>query len=177
MQYYVMIDGQRVGPLCEVELRRRIQSGQVDGQTPVWHEGLDKWQPCASLLKGVPQPEVWFAMIGDRRLGPLHRGALERAVSLGQVTAETKVWKPGMPKWRSWGKIAAEQGMAVPVIDPANLDGGLHAAMAGNSGGGGVPFDFDMGKKPAAKRGKASAGEKNMLASLLGRILPARKEG
>jgi hypothetical protein len=177
MQYYAMISGQRLGPLCEEDLRKRIQSGEVDGQTPLWHEGLEKWQPCSGVLKDVPQPEVWFAMVGDQRLGPLHRGALERAVALGQVTADTKVWKTGMPKWRSWGKIAVEQGMAVPVIDPTNLEGHLHAALAANSGGGGVPFDFDMGKGKSApaKPGKSAAG-KGVFTSLIGRILPARKE-
>jgi hypothetical protein len=170
MEYYVMVGGQREGPLREEEVRKRIDVGEVDGQTPVWHEGMEKWQPCCGVLKDVQPPEVWFAMVGSQRLGPLHRGALERAVSLGQVTAETKVWKSGMKKWRSWGKIAAEHGMAVPVTDPTNLDGGLHAAMAANSGGGGVPFDFDMG-------GKTGAGKKGVLASLFGRILPPRREG
>ncbi len=169
MEYYVMIEGQRVGPLQEGELRQRIQSGHIHGRTPVWHAGLEKWQPCSAVLKDVPQPEVWFAMVGDQRLGPLHRGALEQAVALGQITAETKVWKPGMPKWRSWGKLSAEEGMEVSVIDPTNLGGSLNTAMAANLGGSGVPFDFDMGKKGAG-RGKG------VFASILGRVLPPRKE-
>ena len=172
MDYYIIIDGQRIGPLEETELRARVASGDADGQTPVWHEGLEKWKPCAEVLTGVPQPELWFAMVGQQRLGPLHRGALERAVALGQVTAETKVWKAGMPKWRSWGKVAAEEGVKVSVLDGAELDGGLHPA---SPGGASFEFQAPAGRRERAKDGAATSG-RGVFSTLFGRLLPGRRE-
>ncbi len=52
--YYVAIDGQQVGPLCENELLRLINSKKVSKDTLSWMPGMHTWLPIEkvpSILK------------------------------------------------------------------------------------------------------------------------------
>jgi hypothetical protein len=47
--WFIGVDGQVVGPLAQEAVGARAQSGRINAQTLVWHDGLDDWQPLASF--------------------------------------------------------------------------------------------------------------------------------
>ena len=109
MQYFVMTDERRMGPFTEEQLRERIQAGDVHAQTPIWHEGLDKWKPCGNLFGDMPEIDSWYAMMDGRREGPMTPRVFQNEVNAGRIAATTVVWRTGMPRWRRLGKVALEQ--------------------------------------------------------------------
>ncbi|MCB1066351.1 MAG: DUF4328 domain-containing protein [Verrucomicrobiae bacterium] len=54
MEWYYAKDGGQVGPYTDIEFRALLESGEISGDTLVWHEELTDWQ----LLNSV-QP-AWF---------------------------------------------------------------------------------------------------------------------
>lgn len=48
-EWFIGVDGQVVGPLTEETVGTRAQSGRINAQTLVWHDGLDDWQPLSSF--------------------------------------------------------------------------------------------------------------------------------
>ena len=49
MDIWIIRDGEKVGPIPDYEVRRRIESGEFDAATPAWHEGLSQWRPMAEI--------------------------------------------------------------------------------------------------------------------------------
>lgn len=49
MDIWIIQDGEKTGPIHDFEIRRRIEKGELDADTPAWHEGLAAWQPLRSL--------------------------------------------------------------------------------------------------------------------------------
>ncbi len=47
--YYVMIDGQQVGPISEKELSNLIANKKVTKDSYVWKPGLTSWQPAEQI--------------------------------------------------------------------------------------------------------------------------------
>ena len=45
MNWYYAVGGQQQGPIDDAQLDTLIQSGQVNQDTLVWHEGMAHWQP------------------------------------------------------------------------------------------------------------------------------------
>ncbi|HEV2207995.1 MAG TPA: RDD family protein [Verrucomicrobiae bacterium] len=45
MNWYYVAGGQQAGPVDEAQLDQLVQSGQVQPETLVWHEGLPNWLP------------------------------------------------------------------------------------------------------------------------------------
>lgn len=45
MKYYIILNDVQLGPLEEQEIRRL----PVTPRTPVWHEGMPDWVPCADV--------------------------------------------------------------------------------------------------------------------------------
>ena len=43
MQIWLIRDGEKLGPFSDFDVRRDIESGEYDADTPAWHEGLDHW--------------------------------------------------------------------------------------------------------------------------------------
>jgi hypothetical protein len=52
----------------------------------------------------VPQ-ELWYYVVAGERRGPIDRAAFAQQVKGGAITAETLVWKQGMPAWAPMGKV------------------------------------------------------------------------
>jgi len=46
--WYVVIDGQKIGPLTEEALMRRLDRGEINADTLVWRSGMAEWQTIAS---------------------------------------------------------------------------------------------------------------------------------
>jgi uncharacterized RDD family membrane protein YckC len=49
MDIWIIQDGVKQGPIHDFEVRRRIESGELVGDTPSWHEGLDDWRPLVEI--------------------------------------------------------------------------------------------------------------------------------
>jgi uncharacterized RDD family membrane protein YckC len=55
MQWYYAKDGQAIGPIADVELRRLSLSGVVNAKTLVWHEGMPNWAPWEQVRSAVTE--------------------------------------------------------------------------------------------------------------------------
>lgn len=49
MDIWIIRDGEKAGPLHDFEIRKKIESGELPGSTPAWHEGLDSWKPLKEI--------------------------------------------------------------------------------------------------------------------------------
>ncbi len=49
MDLWIIIDGEKSGPIHDFEVRRRILSGEFTAETPAWHEGMDTWKPLGEI--------------------------------------------------------------------------------------------------------------------------------
>ena len=49
MDIWIIRDGEKVGPLHDFEVRRKIEDGELPASTPSWHEGLGEWKPLIEI--------------------------------------------------------------------------------------------------------------------------------
>jgi len=78
MDIWIIRNGEKVGPIHDFEVRRKIEAGELPATTPAWHEGLDAWKPLAEIdlftrefeLTESPQPLPENPPDGDRLTPP-----------------------------------------------------------------------------------------------------------
>lgn len=51
MEFWIIRDGEKVGPFADYELRSRIEAGELGPEDPVWHDGLDGWKPLREIAR------------------------------------------------------------------------------------------------------------------------------
>lgn len=62
MDIWIIRDGEKIGPIHDFEVRRKIESGELPASTPAWHEGLATWKPLVEIdlftreFKSATQP-------------------------------------------------------------------------------------------------------------------------
>ena len=66
--WYVVIDGQKIGPLTESAVARRMRAGEIQPSALAWREGMAEWTPVASTMTfvgrdvaaslGKPRPRI-----------------------------------------------------------------------------------------------------------------------
>lgn len=146
MEYYIIIDGEQVGPF---DIDSLISAG-ITPETPVWREGLDNWVPASSLaeLSGILNTEepqtnesaetcygFYYAMVDGHRIGPL---PVSELIATGCIRPDTLVWCEGMPKWLRAADVAAFRELvpetAVPPAFDANRFGNSSYGMPRYSG-------------------------------------------
>lgn len=49
MEVWIILDGEKSGPIHDFDIRKRIESGELPATTPAWHEGLDTWKPLSEI--------------------------------------------------------------------------------------------------------------------------------
>ncbi len=49
MEVWIILDGEKVGPFHDFEIRRRISSGELPATTPAWHERLAAWKTLGEI--------------------------------------------------------------------------------------------------------------------------------
>ncbi len=56
--WYVAVQGQQQGPISLAQIRQGLQTGSLNEQTLVWHEGFSDWTPINEVaeLQGPPLP-------------------------------------------------------------------------------------------------------------------------
>lgn len=50
MEWFYAVDETQLGPVTEADLRAKFASGEIRGETLIWHEGLDDWAPYSSVI-------------------------------------------------------------------------------------------------------------------------------
>lgn len=49
MDIWIIRDGEKIGPIHDFEVRRKISDGELSETTPAWHEGIDAWKPLSEI--------------------------------------------------------------------------------------------------------------------------------
>ncbi|MBD5358530.1 MAG: DUF4339 domain-containing protein [Bacteroides sp.] len=105
--YYIVVNNTQQGPFSKEELRIK----NLSPETLIWRTGMPQWvkiadfPEVADIMPRVVVEEInetvaeedggWYAMLGDRRIGPSTPGEL---IAAG-VSHNTPVWHAGMPDW------------------------------------------------------------------------------
>ena len=58
MKLYVVIDGEKQGPLDFDQIAEKIRSGQLKPTDLAWESGLDSWQPLEEVHPKLSRPRV-----------------------------------------------------------------------------------------------------------------------
>ncbi|MFO0556370.1 MAG: DUF4339 domain-containing protein, partial [Polyangiaceae bacterium] len=58
MDWYVVLDGERSGPLDDAALRRMVLAGHVVRSTLVWRSGMPDWQSAEQATQLFQPPPV-----------------------------------------------------------------------------------------------------------------------
>lgn len=72
----------------------------------------------------------WFFADSQQRLGPVGEPEFRALVTEGRVTADTLVWRPGMPGWQSYGQAArtfADESYPEPKLACSHCRGAFPA--------------------------------------------------
>ena len=56
--------------------------------------------------------------INNQQAGPFNLQQLAQMVQSGQVTAQSYVWKQGMPQWEIAGNVVELQSLFAPAMPP-----------------------------------------------------------
>lgn len=49
MDVWIIQNGEKIGPIHDYEIRRKIEDGELPASTPAWHEGIDAWKPLVEI--------------------------------------------------------------------------------------------------------------------------------
>ncbi|MEI6177628.1 MAG: RDD family protein [Verrucomicrobiota bacterium] len=49
MDIWIILDGEKSGPIHDFDIRKKIESGELPATTPAWHEGLGAWRPLSEI--------------------------------------------------------------------------------------------------------------------------------
>ena len=49
MDIWIIRDGEKIGPIHDFDVRRKIEDGELPAATPAWHEGLAAWKPLVEI--------------------------------------------------------------------------------------------------------------------------------
>jgi membrane protease subunit (stomatin/prohibitin family) len=69
-------------------------------------------------IPGGQAPASFYLANQGQRTGPIDAGALRSLAESGQLTAETLVWKAGMPEWKRAGDVPEVAGVLGSVPPP-----------------------------------------------------------
>lgn len=101
------------GPVPEEDLRARLGRGEIEGDTPVWREGLPGWTTAREAGLVAPEagleppaaPEApdapWHYATADGQQGPVPEAHLRAWLDRGDLPRDTLVWREGLPEWTS----------------------------------------------------------------------------
>jgi hypothetical protein len=54
MNWHYSTNGQQLGPVSDAQLDQLLNSGQINGDTLVWREGMENWQPLSTVRVVAP---------------------------------------------------------------------------------------------------------------------------
>jgi uncharacterized RDD family membrane protein YckC len=49
MDIWIIQNGEKIGPIHDFDVRKKIENGELPATTPAWHEGLPAWKPLVEI--------------------------------------------------------------------------------------------------------------------------------
>jgi hypothetical protein len=49
MDLWIIQNGEKIGPIHDFDIRKKIEQGELPSSTPAWHEGLTAWKPLIEI--------------------------------------------------------------------------------------------------------------------------------
>lgn len=49
MDFWIINDGEKIGPIHDFAVRKRIEAGEFLATTPAWHQGMAEWKPLVEI--------------------------------------------------------------------------------------------------------------------------------
>lgn len=107
MEIWIIRDGEKIGPLHDFEIRRKISNGELPASTPSWHQGLDAWKPLVEI--------ELFSREFEREINPVHP---QKPAEISSPP-ETGATPPPLPKqqvfvrrfWARWLDLSIYSGV------------------------------------------------------------------
>lgn len=144
--YYLRLNGEKVGPYYEEQIREMLSAGQLAPSELAWKEGMEEWQPCSTVFGAVnvaePQPaeeagsaapeppplpqEVQYRVTRDgNELGSFTESAIREMLKSGELPPHALVWKEGMDAWQPCSAVfkSSAQDIALQVVQSAEVLG------------------------------------------------------
>ncbi len=146
-EWYVVIDGEQVGPITSVEIDSYFMSGRIDRETYVWRDGLADWQPMNEVAA--------FGHLTEDTAGPEEK----TQISDGYAGMESPV--------AGFGGMGAEPGDSDETVSMTASGSELDDASSDFGGGfsdfgGGAAAQDDLGfaaaSEPASEPASQEAG-------------------
>lgn len=118
-KWYVSIQNKAKGPYSDLQMRNKIKTGELSGDTLTYKEGEPDWLPLEKqdiwTPSFVPKNEFtvkdskeWVLLVespikqGDyQQQGPFTREEVAEKVAIGEVHLKDFCWRPGMENWKS----------------------------------------------------------------------------
>jgi len=111
--WHYSVNGQRSGPVSQVDLVNLLASGNLPVNCYVWHEGLTEWVTAenagllpapASVVPATPegvspaaQSAQWYYLVNGQTVGPVTEAELIQIIA--SSSPDTMVWNPSMAGW------------------------------------------------------------------------------
>lgn len=172
MEYFVVIEGRREGPLSTLQLRQRLREGEIRPESKVWRRGMANWLPLAEV---DALATLITEMVDDRAAGRIdadpdadQADLATEAVDTGRATAADRE-SPGEPGYRPRPPRADP---ADPLAD-SEADAGTRRARLGSDPESGQPADRDQRNEPEA----AAAGRLERSQATTGKLAPSDRAG
>lgn len=103
MDIWIIRDGEKTGPIHDFEVRKKIEAGELGGETPAWHEGLAAWKPLREIELFEREFDVPFENVrnfGEDLMDPPAAATSSAAVSEDLPEAEGP--HSGRRFWARW---------------------------------------------------------------------------
>ena len=100
MEIWIIRDGEKIGPIHDYEVRRKIESAELTRDTPAWHEGLDAWRPLGEIA--IFKDEFNWVHLDDLDSGPTHEeeeAALLAAAVPPPLPIGPVLWRRFWARW------------------------------------------------------------------------------
>ena len=100
MEFFLNIDGQKVGPLTIYDVREKLRREQISPDTKAWVKGMEQWQPLRELDPLKESIEIHIADASDKEITISDQERTE----LGRQTILHNADKP-RPWLRFWARL------------------------------------------------------------------------
>ncbi len=107
MEVWIIRDGEKIGPIHDFEIRRKITTGELPATTPAWHEGCGPWKPLGEI-------EI-FRREFDNVTAPETQEAPQTEVTAADKNepSEPSKWQPALIRrfWARWLDLSFYSGV------------------------------------------------------------------
>jgi len=109
--WYFSHSGLRFGPIGLDDLRKRLQTGELERSTKVFYSGLKEWVPSTKVFALWRPPaadmpkDKWHVSVGGKTYGPYSTARMWDILEQGKVKQTTMVWSGSMDGWKPAGEV------------------------------------------------------------------------